>query len=140
MSTFQIHSQLLAGCHRIGRFQLSHVLLHKNSSVPWFILVPETDIADLLDLPQNLQSLALTEASIISRFIKLELNCPKINFASIGNVVPQLHLHVVGRRQDDPCWPAPVWGNLTVFPEYSALRLREITELLLQRYSLNRVS
>jgi diadenosine tetraphosphate (Ap4A) HIT family hydrolase len=138
LSSFQIHEELVADCHRIGRFDLCHVLLHKNAAVPWFILVPETEKTDLLDLPEGLRNQAMEEASIISRFIKLELHCPKINFASIGNVVPQLHLHVIGRRPDDLCWPAPIWGNLTVFWEYSASRLREINELLVRRYSLNR--
>jgi diadenosine tetraphosphate (Ap4A) HIT family hydrolase len=136
MPNFRINDQLLADCHRIGRFELSHVLLHKNAAIPWFILVPETAIMDLFDLPEEQRNLTFKEAAVISRFIKLELHYPKVNFAGIGNVVPQLHLHIVGRRQDDLCWPAPVWGNLTVFWEYSASRLREIMELLLQRYSL----
>jgi diadenosine tetraphosphate (Ap4A) HIT family hydrolase len=139
MASFLIHEQLLEGCHRIGRFDLCHVLLHKNASVCWFILVPETQITDLLDLPEEVRALALKEAAIISRFIKTELHCSKINFATIGNVVAQLHLHVVGRRQDDPCWPAPVWSNLKVFWDYPGLRLREITDRLVQSYSLNPV-
>ena len=65
---------------------------------------------DLFDLPQQQKSEATNEAGIISQFIKHHLGSPKVNFAAIGNVVPQLHLHVVGRRPDDACWPAPVWA------------------------------
>jgi diadenosine tetraphosphate (Ap4A) HIT family hydrolase len=56
--------------------------------------------------------MAMDEAAIAARFLKTEFAVSKINFAAIRNVVSQLHLHVVGRRATDPCWPAPVWGNL----------------------------
>lgn len=136
MCQFQIHNQLLSDCQRFGRFALCHLLLHKNASLPWFILVPETAVTDLLDLPKDAQNLAMMEAAMVSRFITQELLYPKINFASIGNVVPQLHLHVVGRRPDDPCWPAPVWGHLTQQREYAAGQIAAMTAALVQRYSL----
>jgi diadenosine tetraphosphate (Ap4A) HIT family hydrolase len=116
---FVLHPQLETDTHRLGRFDLCHLLLHRNAAVPWFILVPETDLPDLLDLPVAQQRLAMDEASRISAFIKRELDWPKVNFGAIGNLVPQLHLHVVGRRPGDACWPAPVWGNLTASSEYA---------------------
>ena len=137
MAGFEINHKLLLDSHRLGRFHLCHLLLHNNAALPWFILVPETDVGDLLDLSEELRIVAMNEASNISRFIKRELNYPKINFAAIGNVVPQLHLHVVGRRPNDPCWPAPVWGNLTETIDYSATRIDEITFSLAQRYGLD---
>jgi len=112
MAEFQLHHQLLLDSHRLGRFHLCHLLLHKNAALPWFILVPETNVTDLLDLPDELRATALSEANRVSTFIKRDLNYPKVNFAAIGNVVPQLHLHVVGRNPNDSCWPAPVWGHL----------------------------
>ena len=136
MTPFEIHPQLLADCHRLGRFDFCHVLLNRNAAVPWFILVPETAMMDLLDLPTQQRSGALNEARLVSQFVKQELGYPKVNFAAIGNVVPQLHLHVVGRRPDDPCWPAPVWGHLNVHLEYSAARLAELTDALVRRCSL----
>ncbi|HET7004329.1 MAG TPA: HIT family protein [Candidatus Binatia bacterium] len=137
MSLFAIHPQLLADCHRLGQLDLCHVLLHKNASVPWFILVPETAVTDLFDLPQAHRTAALDEAAIISHFIKSYLDYVKINFAAIGNVVPQLHLHVVGRKPDDAWWPAPVWGNAVESRPYSAQRLGEIRESLVRQCSLN---
>jgi len=130
MARFQIHDRLRIDAHTLGRFQLCHLLLHKNAVLPWFILVPETDAADLLDLPEDLRNSAVNEAAFVSDFIKGTLGYPKTNFASIGNVVPQLHLHVVGRRADDPCWPAPVWGNLHQIQKYSTPELRRFTGLL----------
>ena len=74
---------------------------------------------DLLDLPRQVRNTAMDEAAIAARFLKTEFAVSKINFAAIGNVVSQLHLHVVGRRATDPCWPAPIWGNLVEADGYS---------------------
>ena len=139
MPVFEIHPQLLADCHRLGRFDLCHVLLNKNAALPWFILVPETEITDLLDLADEQRNTTIEEAAVISQFVKRHLGYPKVNFAAIGNVVPQLHLHVVGRRPDDPCWPAPVWGNLAHGPQYSSLRLAEMNHLLARHHSMRTV-
>jgi diadenosine tetraphosphate (Ap4A) HIT family hydrolase len=137
MSPFEIHPQLLHDCHRLGQLRLCHILLHKNAGVPWLILVPETLTADdLLDLPEHMRNVAIDEAAIAARFIKNEFAVSKINFAAIGNVVPQLHLHVVGRRANDPCWPAPVWGNLVEADGYSNERIATLTARLTQNHSL----
>ncbi len=130
MAQFEIHRRLLIDSHCLGRMPRCHILLHKNASLPWFILVPETDAVDLLDLPDDVRHTAMHEAAAISGFIKKALGYPKVNFAAIGNFVPQLHLHIVGRRPGDPCWPAPVWGNLTETREYSAAELRKTSEQL----------
>jgi diadenosine tetraphosphate (Ap4A) HIT family hydrolase len=112
MDNFNIHDRLLADCHRLGRLPVCHVLLHRNATLPWFILVPETTATDLLDLPAGPRDRAIAEAAAVSAFVKHTLDYPKVNFGAIGNLVPQLHLHVIGRRPGDPCWPAPVWGHL----------------------------
>lgn len=130
MAQFRIHPQLLLDTHYLGKFPNGHVLLHKNAVLPWFILVPETNIADLLDLPDDLRGMTIREAAAISEFIKNRLGYEKVNFASIGNVVPQLHLHVVGRRPGDACWPAPVWGNLRETRDYSSPELCQLSERL----------
>ena len=136
MNHFEIHPQLLGDCHALGRLTLCHLLLHKNAAVPWFILVPEVGTADLLDLAREQRNAALDEAAVISDFVKQELGCAKINFAAIGNAVPQLHLHIVGRRPEDACWPAPVWGHLPSGPEYSPPQIAEIIDALRRRCSL----
>ena len=137
MSRFEIHPQLLHDCHRLGQLRLCHVLLHKNAAVPWLILVPDTaPTGDLLDLAEHVRNLAMDEAAIAARFIKNEFAVSKINFAAIGNIVPQLHLHVVGRHADDPCWPAPVWGNLVETNGYSTARIAILTAILRRRHSL----
>lgn len=108
-------------------------MVHKNAMLPWFILVPETETADLLDLTDGVRAVAIEEAAVVSKLIKRTLGYPKVNFAAIGNVVPQLHLHIVGRRPDDPCWPDPVWGNLQETRHYSDAEVRRLVELLQQQ-------
>jgi len=139
MADFVIYPQLLADCHYLGKLRLCHVLLHTNAVLPWFILVPETEVLDLLDLSDDLRRMAVDEAAVMARFIKTTLGYHKINFASIGNVVPQLHLHVVGRSNRDPCWPAPVWGNLHAVRQYSSAELDCITDLLAREYAFRAV-
>ena len=134
MAQFAIHQQLLLDSHYLGRLPLSHLLLHKNAVIPWFILVPETDVWDLLDLPEEFRRAAIEEAALISAFVKQTFGCAKVNFASIGNVVPQLHLHIVGRKPTDPCWPAPVWGNLRETRDYAHAEIGAIIDAL-QRYA-----
>ncbi len=136
MKGFQIHPQLLADCHVIGKFDLCYLLLHKNGALPWFILVPQTAAGVFLDLPPALRTTEMNEAALVSDFIKKTLDYPKINFAAIGNMVPQLHLHVVGRTPGDPCWPAPVWGHLGDGREYSRERVAEIAGLLVEHCGL----
>ena len=118
MSDFTIHPQLLSDCHLLGRLPASHLLLHKNAALPWFILVPETALGNLLDLPNDQRDGVLTDCKRVSDYLTRSLGCPKVNIAWIGNLVPQLHIHVIGRNPDDPCWPKPVWGHLETVRDY----------------------
>ena len=131
MPSFALHPQLQADCHCLGRLSHSRLLLHRNALVPWFILVPETDLGNLLDLPISQRDGVLADCKQISNYLTEVLACPKINVAWIGNLVPQLHVHVIGRRPDDPCWPKPVWGNLTQRREYAAEEIDAIRVTLL---------
>ena len=94
----------------MGRLEYCHVLLHKNALVPWFILVPEVRVTDLLEVPDTQRSRIMAECAAIAGFIKKHFRSTKINFASLGNVVPQLHVHIIARRSNDVAWPRPVWG------------------------------
>ncbi|AUB83353.1 HIT family protein [Candidatus Thiodictyon syntrophicum] len=118
MTEFTIHPQLLTDCHRLGRLPATHLLLHRNAAVPWFILVPETTLANLLDLPTGQREAVLADCKRVSDFLTGTLACPRVNVAWIGNLVPQLHVHVVGRDPGDACWPRPVWGHLERVRDY----------------------
>ena len=96
MEQFHIHPQLLADCHQLGKLSASDLLLHRNAALPWFILVPDTQMSDVLDLPQDHRDAVLAECAVVSAFIKSVLGYNKVNFAGLGNVVPQMHLHIIG--------------------------------------------
>lgn len=123
---FQIHPRILTDCHRLGRLSTSHLLLNRDSSVHWFLLVPETECENLLDMPRADRDGVLDDCTRVSDFLSQHLRYPRINVAWLGNVVSQLHVHVVGRRPDDVCWPKPVWGNLGEPVAYSADALESI--------------
>ncbi len=126
----QLHPQLRADSHELGTMASGTLLLSRNASLHWFILVPHSEQPDLLDLPLAELQGAMTDCQALSRLLKNQFNYPKVNFAALGNVVPQLHLHIVGRRTDDPCWPQPVWGNLPAGPTWSEADLEHLRELL----------
>jgi diadenosine tetraphosphate (Ap4A) HIT family hydrolase len=111
MNGFSIHPILRQDCRVLGRFPACHVLLHNNATIPWLILVPETEAGDLFGVEESLQKEIFTECGLTSAIVQSHFRVSRINFAQIGNIVPQLHLHVVGRSEGDACWPAPVWGN-----------------------------
>ena len=132
-----IHPQLVADCHYLGALSVCDVLLNRNAAVPWFILVPDSQLPDVLDLPEAQSQAVLLECSVISAFIKKELGYSKVNFAGLGNVVPQMHLHIIGRSNSDACWPLPVWGALPEGEEYTPEVLREWQDMLIEVVGLN---
>lgn len=102
--------RLAADCIALGMLHGSRLLLMNNALVPWFILVPDTPKIEFYELSQEQQQDVLAAVNVLSGALKRHLGAQKINVASIGNVVAQLHVHVVGRRTDDFCWPGVVWG------------------------------
>ncbi len=131
-----IHPQLLEDCHQLGQMESGALLLHRNAGVPWFILVPDTELADVLDLPAEELAKVTADSARVSTFIKQVIGCAKVNFAGLGNVVPQMHLHIIGRREDDPCWPQPVWGNLAHTSTYESIEVQNWQRTLAQDYGL----
>jgi diadenosine tetraphosphate (Ap4A) HIT family hydrolase len=125
-----LHPQLLADSHLLGQLDSGHLLLSRNALLHWFILVPHTDLADLLDLPAAQLRQVLADCQRVSQLLKGPFAYPKVNFAGLGNVVPQMHLHILGRREGDACWPQPVWGNLPAGGQWSAEALAEISAVL----------
>jgi len=115
-----IHPRLLEDCHVLGQLELCSVLLHRNSSVPWFIVVPDVaaELVELHQLDPEARHRLDTELDLVARFIKARFDVAKLNVAAIGNIVPQLHVHIIGRRPDDPCWPGVVWGRLPAGPAW----------------------
>lgn len=111
MEKFVLDPRLESDCIYLGELQLSQVLLMNNALVPWFILVPETDVKEIFLLEQNQQVSLLNEINLLSEFVSESFKVDKLNIGAIGNIVNQLHVHVVGRSTDDFCWPEVVWGK-----------------------------
>ncbi len=133
---FKIHPQLLNDCHLLGTLNLHHVLLHKNASLHWFILVPETHLNNVLELDKEPLNSVIQSAQALNQYLMKDLGYNKTNVASIGNIVDQCHVHIVGRRTDDACWPQPVWGNLPEGRQYNTNAINTIKTNLEQKFSL----
>lgn len=89
----------------------------QDANYPWFILVPDREnITEIFELNADDQQQLVTESSKLSAVLNEQFKADKINVAALGNVVSQLHVHVIARYETDPAWPAPVWGRLPPRP------------------------
>ena len=109
---FEMDERLLKDTVVLGDFTLCRVLLMNDSRYPWLILVPRCSaVSEVFELTALQQQQLWQEASSVGQVLKDVFQADKINIATLGNVVKQLHMHVVVRMQEDAAWPAPVWGN-----------------------------
>jgi diadenosine tetraphosphate (Ap4A) HIT family hydrolase len=114
---WSLHPQLAANTSVVGDLPLVRTLLMNDANYPWIVLVPrQADAVEILDLDEEQQTQLMNEIALIARVLKDVTGCHKLNIAAIGNVVPQLHVHVVARRTDDAAWPRPVWGAVAARP------------------------
>ena len=108
---WQLHAQLAEDTHPVAHLALSELRLMDDANHPWLILIPRVaDAVELVDLDEAQQATLMREISAASRALQVEFKPQKINVAALGNVVPQLHVHVIARRSSDAAWPRPVWG------------------------------
>ncbi len=123
MLMFTLDSRLQQDTLIVGDFALCRLLLMNDTQFPWFILVPRrADVGEIFQLDIADQRLLWQETSELAETLKDTFAADKMNVASLGNMVSQLHMHVIVRRRDDAAWPAPVWGKLPAQP-YSAEQL-----------------
>lgn len=115
--TFVLDARLAADCLPVGRFGLSRLLLMNDAAYPWLILVPERPgISELFELDAADLATLAAETALVAGMLKALMTAEKINVAALGNVVAQLHVHVIARSTADPAWPAPVWGRTPARP------------------------
>ncbi|GLZ87311.1 hypothetical protein Pres01_33620 [Metapseudomonas resinovorans] len=96
----------------IGDFPLCRLLLMNDAQYPWFILVPRREeVSELFQLGVDEQRQLWQETTFLAETLKDTFGADKMNVATLGNVVSQLHMHVIVRRREDAAWPAPVWGR-----------------------------
>jgi diadenosine tetraphosphate (Ap4A) HIT family hydrolase len=111
VSSWTLHPQLGGDTCAVGDLPLSRLLLANDANYPWLLLVPRRwGASEIIDLCEPDQIQLAAEIAGVSRALKAVASCDKLNVAALGNVVPQLHIHVIARQRGDPAWPKPVWG------------------------------
>jgi diadenosine tetraphosphate (Ap4A) HIT family hydrolase len=123
---FELHPRLAADTAFIADWPLSRVLLMNDSRFPWLILVPRrAGIIEWFELDDSARPMLMGEVARASERLKAWAGADKINIGIIGNVVAQLHIHVIARNKDDSAWPGTVWGAGQPIP-YAAPVLQRV--------------
>ena len=108
--SFKLHKKFFKSSHHITDLQLCSIRLNDNSKFPWIILIPKRkNINDITDLNTKDQILLMKEIVFVSKVIKKLFKTSKLNVEKVGNIVPQLHIHIIARYKKDSSWPLSVW-------------------------------
>ncbi|MGD8589086.1 MAG: HIT family protein [Chromatiales bacterium] len=108
---YQLHPRLAEDTVAVDNLELCEVRLLNDSRFPWLILIPrKAGISEVYQLDRADQKQLILESSLVSEILKEVVSADKINVGALGNLVPQLHWHVVARSKSDACWPGPAWG------------------------------
>ncbi|AWV07025.1 HIT domain-containing protein [Marilutibacter maris] len=114
---WHLDPQLAEDTHPVAHLGLSELRLMDDANHPWLILVPRiADAVELTDLRAADRAALTREIDTVSRVLQAEFKPDKLNVAALGNMVPQLHVHVIARFRDDIAWPRPVWGTAAARP------------------------
>lgn len=129
-NSFQLDPRLAADTVHVCDAPLSRVLLMNDANYPWLILVPRrAGMRELIDLSQADQAALWAEIARVSEVLRGLFSPDKLNVAALGNVVSQLHVHLIARYASDPSWPAPVWGRAPAVPYEEAAREALLSDL-----------
>src|SRR5215210_288099 len=124
--SFTLHPTLARDTVEVTRLPLCRVLLMKDSRFPWLILVPERDsVREIHELPPADRAKLIEEIAQASEVLSRLFRPDKLNVGALGNIVPQLHIHIVAHTAADPAWPGPVWGSGAAEP-YGENELEEM--------------
>ena len=140
MKEFKLHPRLIKDTYNVANLNLCKLLLMNDSNYPWFILVPRVDgISELFELTKLDRQSVNNEVDELSRRLLLHFNAKKMNVAAIGNIVPQLHVHVIVRKETDSAWPNPVWNNVDTVPynNKDSIKLIKNIKLIIQDLIIN---
>ncbi|MCE9682697.1 HIT domain-containing protein [Halomonas alkalisoli] len=112
MTVIELDERLVQDSYPVTELSLCQVRLMDDARFPWLVLIPRrSGVSEIFDLGEEDQQRLWYEATQVGRMLKALAKGDKLNIASLGNVVTQLHVHVVVRRRGDAAWPAPVWGH-----------------------------
>ena len=122
---FKINNKFLKSSHHIADLKLCSVRLNDNSKFPWLILIPKRkNVTDISELNSKDQTLLMKEIVLVSGLMKKLFKTSKLNIEKIGNIVPQLHIHIISRKRTDSSWPLSVWA--VKGKKYSAKNLKDV--------------
>jgi diadenosine tetraphosphate (Ap4A) HIT family hydrolase len=122
---YRINKKFLKSSHHITELKLCSIRLHDNSKFPWIILIPKRkNINDISDLNSKDQLLLMKEIVYSSKVMKKLFKTSKLNVEKVGNIVPQLHIHIIARYKKDSSWPLSVW--VVKGKTYSAKVLKDV--------------
>ena len=108
--SFKLDRKFLKSSYHITDLKLCTIRLNDNSKFPWLILIPKRNkITDMSDLKSKDQILLMKEIIYVSKIVKKLFKTSKLNVEKIGNIVPQLHIHIIARKKNDSSWPLSVW-------------------------------
>ncbi len=111
-SEFDLDGRLEADSIFIADGPLSQFRLMNDARYPWLVLVPKvSNASEWIDLPELQQQIVLSEINTAAKILRTQFPCEKINIGALGNIVRQLHVHVIARTSEDEAWPGPVWGH-----------------------------
>ena len=134
--SFELHPQLAADCFTVTDLPLCRVLMLNESRYPWFILVPRrAEVREIHHLSAADQQQLWQESAQFSQLLEDQFQPDKLNVATLGNMVPQLHIHHIARYKDDAAWPAPVWGKFTPLAYGTAERDERLRLITLRLHS-----
>jgi diadenosine tetraphosphate (Ap4A) HIT family hydrolase len=137
---WQLDSRLARDAWPIGDLLLSQVLILNEARFPWVLLVPRrANVVELIDLEPADQVQLTTEIACVGGALRAITTCDKLNVAAIGNIVSQLHVHIVARWRNDVAWPKPVWGLLP--PQaYETVEFTRFSDALRSALALSQAS
>lgn len=135
MNEFKLNFRLLEDSTFVTKLHVNQVRLNHDARFPWLILIPEiAGLKELHDIPDGKQAIVQKEVNFCSAALQELTSADKMNVAALGNLVPQLHIHVIARKHNDNAWPQPVWSAGEAKP-YGEEDLAELVNKLRQRLS-----
>lgn len=112
METFQLDDRLARDSVLVTTLDLCQLRLQNDSRWPWLVLVPQRGhVSELFELTPLDQTLLTFETNLVATKLKALTGATKINVGALGNIVRQLHVHIIARSESDPFWPGPIWGQ-----------------------------
>lgn len=130
MSGFELHPRLAEDSVGVAELSLCSLRLMNDARFPWLLLVPRRPgLRELFDLPAFDQAQVLIDLNIAARALQATAKPDKLNVGALGNIVEQLHIHLVARHRSDCAWPGPVWGSGAAIPYATPDLVERLAEL-----------